>query len=210
MKGLTELDEFAADLERIHAALSDAGAFFAVHEPGYLEIARRVGTQTLMALRPTAMDADQWAENVANFTDLVFSRSIAGGLEILYAGRTGLRKEEAAGKVAYTPVTYQDVLEWVRAGPEHGGKDLTAVENTRNRNPEQIAYDVHNAIVQHRLGLEKKDYGRITERLEEWVNSRVLAGDMGLMLEAVLESWYAALCPVVARDFERWVDEVIG
>ncbi len=210
MNGLDDLDDFISDLERIREELANADAFFALHSDRYLEVAKRVGRHTLLALRPQDMDADTWAEDVGNFTDLVFSRTIAGGLEILYAGRTGKRAEEAKGQVSYTPISYQDVLEWVRAGPENGGKDLTAVENTRNRNPEQIAYDVHHAIIQHRLGIEKKDYGRITERLEEWVNSRVLAGDMDALLDAVLEAWYAALAPMVERDFERWVDEVVG
>jgi hypothetical protein len=202
-------DDFISDLQRIHDGLEDPRAFFAAHEAGYLEMARRVGVQTLLAMRPQEVAADVWRENVENFAELVFSRSIAGGLEILYAGRTESQREGAAGKASYTPITYADVLEWVRAGPENGGKDLTAIENSRGRNPEQIAYDVHNAIVQHRLGIEKKDYGRITERLEEWVNSRVLAGDMGELLAAVLEAWFTVLAPVVGRDFEQWVEKVM-
>ncbi len=207
---MNELDDFIGDLERIQSALGDATAFFATYEAGYLEMARQVGRQTLLAMRPPEMDSDAWAENVANFTDLVFSRTLAGGLEILYAGRTGLREEEAAGLVSYTAITYDDVWEWVNAGQENGGKDMTDAELVRGRDPKQIAYDVITAINQHHLGFEKKDYGRITARLEEWVNSRVLAGDMDLLLEAVLEAWYNALCPVVERDFEKWVDEVVG
>lgn len=207
---LSELDDFIADLERIQRTLSDATAFFAGHEAGYLELARRVGTQTLLALRPEHEDAAKWLEDVGFFSSAILARGLPQGLEIVYLGRTGGDDSRSRDRPAGAPITYEDVLEWVKAGAENGGKDWTAVENTRDRNPEQIAYDVITAINQHHLGTEKKDYGRITDRMEAWVNSRALGGDLGQLLEAVLEAWYTALCPVVARDFEKWVDETVN
>ena len=205
MNDLSEFDAMLADLRRLHEDLSDATDFFAKHEERYLALSRKVAVQTLLALRPEGVDGAQWREDVTEFSLLVFSHSIPGGLEILYAGRTEDRRDEQGGRTTFTAISYESVLEWVNAGPENGGKDVTAIENTRNRAPEQIAYDVLTAINQHRLGIEKKDYGAIAGRLEEWVNSRVLSGDIEALLEAVLEAWYAALGPVVARDFEKWV-----
>lgn len=209
MKGLDQLDAVIRNLEQLKESLEVSTApFFKDNEVRYLAIARHVSHQTLMVMRPDEQDAAEWKEHVDDFCDLVFSRSLPAGLEILYAGRTGAAKE-ASGVASYTAINYEDVLAWVQAGPENGGKDITAIESNRGRRSEQIAYDVHQAILQHRLGTERKDYSRITERLEDWVNSRVLGGDMGPMLDAVLDAWTTVLEPVIARDFERWVDRTM-
>ncbi len=144
-----------------------------------------------------------------DFAEMVFSRPLMPGLEIIFAGRAEFDKMAARNRGTkegnFTPITYDDVLAWVKAGTENGGKDLSAIESTRERSPNQIAYDVHNAIKQHRLGIEKKDYSRINQRLEDWVNSRLMAGDMDALLNAVLEAWAGALFPIMSRDFDDWI-----
>ena len=115
-------------------------------------------------------------------------------------------------------ITYEDVLEWVEAGPEGGGKDKTQVEQVRRqkdgRVDEHIAMNVLEAIEQYRLGSPvSKDYSGITERLERWVErwveSRVLAGDFGVLLLAVLDAWAVVVLALAERDLALWADEAI-
>lgn len=203
---LSELEAFERGLERMGDQLADGGALFRVHELRYLDLARQVSEQTLLLLRPDGVDPDEWYDQVRDFSSLIFSRMSGASLEIFYEGRA---ETDATGR-GVVPITYEDVLDWVQAGPENGGKDKTAIENTRNRPDEQIAYDVHQAILQHRLGFEKKDYSRITERLERWVESRVLAGGLGDMLVAALDAWLAVLAPVMERDLSDWMDDLMA
>ena len=207
-----ELDEWIDGLESMERQMASGGAdLFGAHEVRYLGLAQRVGGQTLLALMPDGVDPQEWSERVSDFVDLVFSRLGNGGraLEIVYAGRADEDSPGKGGKAARA-ITYDDVLEWVRAGVENGGKDKTVVENNRGRADEQIAYDVLTAIRQQRLGFANKDYSGITERLEAWVEGRVLAGDFGELLLAVLDAWLAALGPVMERDLADWADEVIA
>jgi hypothetical protein len=62
-----------------------------------------------------------------------------------------------------------------------------------------------NAIKKHRLGIEKKHFSRINQRLDYRVNSRLMAGDMDALLPAVLEAWAGALFITMSRDFEHWI-----
>lgn len=210
-----DLDDLIDWLDDVHDDLSSPQPFFNAHEDRYLEISRRVATQTLLSQRPPDVDHERWLDDTHAFAELIFSRPLAPGLEIAFAHRTEL--DRLAGRNLsskpdnFTPITYADVLEWVLAGPENGGKDITAIESARDRSPEQIAFDVHNAIRQHRLGFERKDFSRITQRLEDWVNSRMLAGDMDQILIAVLDAWIGTLLPIVERDFNDWLDrDVLG
>jgi hypothetical protein len=199
---MSEFDPWVLGLEKLHVSLADGETVFERHEARYLDIAQRVGGQTLLMMIPDGVDPDDWGGRVSDFVDLVFSRLISSGrgMEIIYAGRSA-----ADGTGQSVQVTYADVLEWVKAGVENGGKDKTAIENTRNRSDEQIAYDVNTALRQQRLGLGNTDYTAITERLERWVESRVLAGDFPDMLEAVLDAWAYALDAAMGRDFMAWV-----
>ena len=201
--GMERWEKGLAALEKGLAAGEDV---FVVNETRYLDLARNVAEQTLVALAPRDVDPDDWYDRVREFQSLVFSRMSGKRLEIFYEGRT---ETDSRGKNVST-IRYEDVLDWVKAGPENGGKDKTAIETNRGRVDEQIAYDVHQAILQHRLGFEKKDYSRITARLEEWVDQRVLAGDLGEMLAAVLDAWVAALAAVVERDMGDWADDLIA
>lgn len=206
---MDDLDDVIRFFEGALDQLSNPQAFFRAHEERYLTIARNVGVQTIVALRPVDQQPDVWRESAIEFAELIFSKLLTPGLEIIFAGHTEFSRAIAAtagnGK-NFTPITYRDVLEWVQAGSENGGKDLTAIESARERSPHQIAYDVFHAIRQHRLGFEKKDFSRITQRLEDWVNSRVAAGDLGGLLEAVLEAWLGALEAIIERDFVEWIE----
>ncbi len=209
MKGgwdMSELEAFEQGMEKLAVGLGDGANLFRTHEMRYLDLARNVSEQTLLVIRPDGVDADQWNDQVRDFVSMIFSRMSGKSLEIFYDGRA---ETDTSGK-GQVPINYNDVLDWVKAGPENGGKDKTAVENTRGRPDEQIAYDVHQAILQHRLGFEKKDYSRITERLERWVESRVLAGELGDMLVAALDAWMAVLAPVMERDLSEWMDDLLA
>ena len=200
-----ELDEWVKGLESLERELRGGGELFQRHAGRYLELAKTVAGQTLLGLMPEGQDPLDWRDRVHDFVELVFSRVGEDSLEIVYAGRSA---EDRGGK--QVSVTYDDVLKWVQAGVEHGGKDKTAVENNRNRADEQIAYDVHQAIKQHHMGgVSKKDYSGITARLERWVEERVLAGDFSELLMAVLDAWSAALEPVLWADFDQWLDECV-
>lgn len=203
----SELDLWVRGLGRLEKGLANGVEVLKVNENRYLEVARNVGGQALMALRPDNVDPEEWFEQVREFENLVFSRISSNGVEIYYEGRT----EEDAKRGTVPLITYDDVLEWVNAGVENGGKDITAIESNRGRAAEQIAYDVHTAIRQYRLGIQgEKDYGPITERLERFVESRVLSGNLGELLEVVLSTWQAVLAPLMERDLSDWVDELIA
>ena len=203
----SELDKWVRGLESMEKGLAQGREIFSANEMRYLSLARNVGTQTLMAMRPENVDPEEWFEEVREFENLVFSRMTGSGMEISYQGRS----EEDTKRGTVTLITYDDVLEWVNAGVENGGKDITAIESNRGRVAEQIAYDVHTAIRQYRLGFPtEKDYGPITARLEKFVEDRVLAGNMAEMLEAVLAAWAGALEPLMERDLADWVDDLIA
>ncbi len=205
MSNQSEINRWVDGLTAMGRELKEGVDLFRAHEERYLAIARRVGGQTLLALTPDGVDPNDWRERVSEFEELIFSRLTGKGMEIIYAGRS---VEDGKGK-RQVPITYEDVLEWVQAGVENGGKDKTAIENNRGRSDEQIAYDVNTAIRQHRLGFEKKDYSAITERLEEWVENRVIAGDFADLLVVVLDAWITALVVVMERDLADWADEII-
>ena len=147
---------------------------------------------------------------MAEFQELVFSRMTGSGLEIIYAGRS----EESAKGTRQVKITYDDVLEWVKAGPENGGKNKTILEQTRGqkdqRTDEHITYNVYEAIEQQRLSTAMKDYTGILNRLEEWVENRVLSGDFADLLVVVLDAWLEAVSVVAERDLADWVDEAIS
>lgn len=203
----SELDRWVKGLEGMADDLSDPRGVLGFHEVRYLDMAREVGLQTLLVLRPEDKDPDQWWDQARDFVAVVFSHLTSNGIEIFFRG--DIEREERKGNAFAREITYADVLEWVKTPPEEGGKDKTAIENNRGREDEQIAYDVHQAILQHRLGFEKKDYGRITERLERFVDERLLGGSLGEFLEAVLEAWANVLGPVMARDMADWVDDAM-
>jgi hypothetical protein len=206
MNDFSEIDEWVTGLENLGKGMATGSELFARNEARYLLIARRTGVQALQALRPEDVDPVDWSERVEDFADLLFSRMRSGSLEILFAGRTDA---EDANETRETAVTYEDVLEWVQAGVENGGKDKTAIETNRGRSDEQIAYDVHTAIRQHHLGFGGKDYQAISDRLERWVRSRVLKGDFGDLLVVVLDTWREAVGIALEKDLAAWADEEI-
>jgi hypothetical protein len=201
----SELDEWVNGLEKLEKGLDLPRGPLEVNQTRYLDLARGVALQTLLAMRPDEVDPDEWFNQVKDFQELVMSGLTGNGLEIFYRGR--MEKEE--GRRNMTVITYNDVLAWVQTPVEEGGKDKTAIEANRGRSDQQIAYDVHQAIIQNRLGFEKKDYSRITDRLEQFVESRVLRGDLDEMLLAVLDAWWNALVPVMERDLADMVDDVL-
>ena len=209
MSNESEIARWVDGLESLRGELSEGDSFFRVHEERYLAIARNVGGQALLALTPEGIDANDWRDRVAEFQELVFSRLTGSGLEIIYAGRS----EEDAKGTRQVKITYDDVLEWVRAGPENGGKDKTIIEQTRGkkdgRADEHITYNVYEAIEQQRLGTAMKDYSGILKRLEEWVENRVLSGDFADLLVVVLDAWLEAVAVAAERDLADWVDEAI-
>lgn len=210
---MDELDQWLRDMEKAVDTLADPRTFFDHHRDRYLDIAQNTAVQVLNAMRPDSLDADLWRENTVDFAELMFTSPIRNGLAIHFAHRTELETMAARNRgqnpANFTPISYQDVLEWVLAGPENGGKDPSEIEITRDRSPYNIAYDVHQAIVQHRLGTERKDFSRITRRLEDWVNTRLLSGDMDEMLRAIVEAWQTLLAPVIERDYLDWMDDVL-
>lgn len=203
----SELDLWVKGLERLENGLARGQEIFVANEMRYLNLAQNVGRQWMLATVPDKMEPTVWAERVDNFTNLVFSRLGAKSFEIFYNGRA----EDDAPGAQNKEITYEDVLQWVEAGPENGGKDITAIESNRGRAAEQIAYDVHQAINQYRLGFPgEKDYGPITARLERWVEFGE-AGELFLdRLVGLLEVWHATLEPVMQRDLSDWVDDLIA
>lgn len=216
---MKDLDDFADWLEDIGTELADPSPFFESHLPRYLELARRTAVQTLLANRPLELDDDLWRENVFNFAELIITRFFGDAFTISFEGRTEFDRDAARNRHInlgnFTPVTWQDVYEWVTAGREAGGKDKTLFEESERmskRSDRQITYDVHNAIRQHQLGLStSKDFSAITARLEDWINSKALRGDMNELLRLVFEAWLGVLDPVLERDFADWITyDVLG
>lgn len=217
MRGSDGIDELTEFLGNISRELSDITPFFTAHEVRYLEIARRGAWRVLLAHRPEAMDADEWEERAGEFCDLIFSAHLPAAFEIVYAGATEFRKlgmlAAGANPGTVQPIGYQDVLDWVEAGPEHGGKDITDEESARGLTPEQIALNVNQAIHQLHLGEVNggKDYARIESRIAEFLDSRSIGGDLGTLMDLILEAWETDLAPVIERDFEEWVSiDVFG
>lgn len=180
---------------------------FAANEGRYLGIAKNTALGLLLAVPNQEVDRGVWAERADDFVELIFSRLAGNALEISWAGRA----EDDAPGGAKREITYDDVLRWVEAGPGNGGKDKSAVENTRGRPDEQIAYDVYTAIKQYRLGLpSEKDYGPITERLERWIDFGESANYFLELLPEILETWHAVLESLLMADFSEAVDEVLN
>jgi hypothetical protein len=200
------LDRWINGLTRLERDLAGGRGPLAHHQERYVAMAGRVARQTLLAMRPQDVAAEEWMEQVGDFVELIYSRLASKGIDIVYEGRT----EENGSARRHIPITYEDILQWVRTPVEEGGKDRTSVEINRNRRDEQIAYDVHQAIQQNRLGFETKDYSRITARLEAFVDSRVLNGDMQEMLSAVFTAWINVLEPAMLQDLSDMVDDALA
>lgn len=207
-KGFQELEKWAKGMKRLEKGVDEGGALLMEkNQARYLQIAKRVATQYLLSNPSLDVEFEVWAERVQDFVDLIFSKAGGDYLEIFYRGRVEGDRPGRPGAA----VTYDDVLSWVKAGVENGGKDKTAVENSRNRADEQIAYDVFTAVRQHRLGLPgEKDYGPIASRLEQWANFGESATGMTDRLPGVLEAWEMALDPIIEADFSEWADQLIA
>lgn len=204
---LSDLEAFERGLERMGDQLADGGALFRVHEMRYLSIAKAVTIQYLLSVPNDQVERDVWAGRAQDFVELIFDREFGNGLEIFWRGRAD---DDEPGKQD-KEITYDDVLRWVEAGPENGGKDKTAIENTRNRPDEQIAYDVYTAIRQYRLGIPgEKDYGPITERLERWIEFGESANYFLELLPEILNLWESVLAPVMERDLSDWMDDLMA
>jgi hypothetical protein len=206
----SELDEWVTGLERLEKDLN-AGMedVFQRNEDRYLQMARQVSRQFLLAVPNEDLEPEVWAQRIEDFVDLVFSRQRGNAFEIFYHGRTESDKPGDARR----EITYDDVLNWVKAGPENGGKDKTILEQERGRQDgrvdEHIAYNVWEAIAQYRLGTAMKDYGPITERLERWVDFGESGNKMLDHLPTILNAWAAALEPVLAEDLDDFLDRAI-
>jgi hypothetical protein len=207
-KGFQELDKWAKGLKRLEKGVENGAAgVFDKNQTRYLQIAKRVATQYLLSNPSLDVEFEVWAERVQDFVGLIFSKAGGDYLEIFYRGRVESDKFTKPGST----VTYDDVLSWVRAGAENGGKDKTAVENSRNRADEQIAYDVFTAVRQNRLGFPgEKDYGPIAARLERWVDFGESSNVFLERLPGVLEAWEMALNPIMEADFSDWADQLIA
>lgn len=198
------LDSFADSLLGLADDLESADPLFATHQARYLQLARTVAQQVLRLLKPEDTDPADWQQAIAEFSELIFPHSWADGFALIYSARDDSQRPAAPREIGY-----DDVLSWVTAGVENGGKDVTAQESAQGRNAHQIAHNVHEAIRQARLGFTTTDYSRITARLEEWTHRRFLAPDMRDALDAILDAWTAALFPVISRDMEDWFDDSI-
>lgn len=202
--------------ERIGSELADGDTFFRVNSERYRQVCIRSAFQTLLANRPDGLDDSTWRENAGEFVDMITAMQFDNRLDIAFTNRLELDRMAAKNRgqnlANFTPITYEDVLEWVKTDPGDGGKDKTLFEESKRmseRHDEQIAYDVHQGIKQHRLGTEKKDYSRINQRLEDWMNSKVLKGDLDSLLRLVLQGWQMVMEPIIERDFTEWVDETL-
>lgn len=200
-----ELDDWISGFEKLEKSLPDAGEeVFRKHSGRYERMAREASFYYLMGVPNKSLDDDMWADRVADFVELIFSRASGNAMEIFYHGRT--EEEEGSGPGgSKTPISYDDVLKWVKAGVEHGGKDKTILEQERKhsdgRVDEHIAFNVYEAIVQYRLGISGgKDYGPITERLERWVKHGESGGYFMELLPNLLAVWETVLGPVIEAD----------
>lgn len=206
-KGFEELDEWVHGLEVMAANLA-AGMepLFAKNDEKYLGLAQRVGGQWLLLNVPNGVDPEIWSDRVGDFINLVFSRISGQAFEIFYQGKAEADAPGSAPKA----ITYQDVLEWVKAGPEKGGKNKTLVEHSKAMSDEQIAHVVANAINQYHFEFMKKDYSGIAARLEQWVDLGVLGDHLDDVLPAVLETWFIALDPMIRNDCDQWLNSAIA
>lgn len=204
---MSELERAERGLERLGAELGDGSAFFVTHRHRYLAMARSASIQFLLSAQNDKVERDVWAARAEDFVELIFASQVGNALEIFWRGRE--EKDEVSGRDK--EITYEDVLKWVEAGAENGGKDKTAIENTRNRPDEQIAYDVYTAIRQYRLGIPgEKDYGPITERLERWIDFGESANYFLELLPELLKIWEFLLAPVMERDLSEWIDDLLA
>jgi hypothetical protein len=208
---LRELDQMIGTLRGLRKSMSNAGyEVFKKYGSTYEQIAKQASTQYLLGVPNKDVDPDVWADRVEDFVDLIFSRQGGNAFEIFYRGR--MEGDQPSG--ARTDVTYADVLKWVQAGPEHGGKDKTILEQEKGhrdgRADEHIAYNVYEAIVQYRLGIPGgKDYGPITERLERWVKFGESGGYFMDLLPNLLGIWESVLEPIIRADLSAWMDAEI-
>lgn len=210
------LDEAIQYFERIEIDLADGTKFFQLHAERYREVCVRAAFQTLIANKPDDLDDATWRENAVEFVDLITTAAFQNQLDISFVSRTELDRMAARNRgqnlANFTPITYEDIEAFVKADPEDGGKDKDLFKDSERmmtRNEKQIIYDVQDAIRQHRLGVAEKDFSGITQRLEDWVNSRVLKGDLDSLLSLVLQSWETVMTPILERDLTEWVDDVI-
>lgn len=207
-----DLDRMMDDLRGLRKTMSNAGyEVFKKHGHAYEQIARQASTQYLLGVPSQEVDPEVWAARVEDFVELIFSRHAGNAFEVFYRGRT----EEDKPSNAKTDITYQDVLDWVKAGPEHGGKDKTIIEQEQGRKDtrvdEHIAFNVHEAIVQYRLGIPgSKDYGPITERLENWIKFGESGGYFMDLLPNLLGIWEGVLEPIIRADLSQWFDEQLA
>lgn len=204
-------------LTEIELGLGSARDFFAPNAERYLSVCQRAAVQVLLANRPDSLDDDVWRENVMEFVEMVTSAAFDDRLDIRFINRLELNKLAARNRginpANYSPITFDDVKEWVNAPPTEGGKDKTLFEESKrmaDRENDQIVHDVFRAITQHQLGVAKRDYSAITQRLEDWINHKVLKGDLDELLRLVLQSWEGAMEPILERDFTDWVDDTLN
>jgi hypothetical protein len=191
---LSELEAFEKGLDRLGDQLGDGSALFATHRARYLAMAKHASMQFLLGAPSDKVDRETWAERADDFVDLIFAEQ---------AGNAPSKQNKE--------INYDDVLRWVEAGPENGGKDKTAIETNRGRSDEQIAYDVYTAIRQYRLGIPGDiDYGPITERLERWIDFGESANYFLEKLPDLLEVWTNLLVPVMERDLSDWADDLLA
>ncbi len=205
---LSELDDLVRGLEGMGREMAEgADGFFRENRVGYVDVARQAARQYLLMTPPDDADPEVWAQRTDDFVELILARQAGDALEVFWRGR---EEGDDAPRREGRGISYDDVLRWVQAGAENGGKDKTAVENTRGRADERIAYDVYTAIRQYRLGFTgEKDYGPITERLERWMDLGKSAGAFLERLPGVLAAWENVLGPMMAADLEAWTEGLV-
>lgn len=205
---MKSLSQFVGQMRETRSRLEKPKEFFVEHRTRYELLARSVVRQTLAALRPAESDPEEWDRNVERYARAVTAIVTANPLGIrLRTSAEDRGDEEAAkgGPGGKADIGYDDVLEWVRAGMEGDpeGKDLTAAESGRNEY--EIAFQVYEAIEQYRLaGVSKKDYSRITRRLEEWV-TRSTQLKFAEFAAAIAAAWLRVFAPLYAEDFNLHV-----
>lgn len=198
--GLIEVEEMLGKLWR---GLEGGESFLRERAPAYRQAAEAAGKAVLGAMRPDDVDPREWTDMMEAFCDFLGWNAVTKGVEIFYHK---YEEREESGEKA--DIKYADVLEWVKAGPGKGGKDKSESETAEGKSDEEIAHVVANAINQYRFGFAggEKDYGRITDRLEEFVKARFLSADLSGALASVLDAWVGVLGPMIESDFEAWVD----
>jgi hypothetical protein len=204
--GFAELEDFERGLGRLHKGLQGGEEWLKARAPHYRSLVDKISVQVLMGMKPQEVDAEEWDRQVQEFSTFLGWKATTSGFEIFYRKYV----DAQINNNSKVDIRYQDVLAWVQAGVEKGGKDKSASEVAAGKTDEEIAYVVNNAINQYRFGFSKNsDYARITDRLEDWVKGKFLSADLGEVLEKVLAAWMAALAPVMEKDFDEWLDEQI-